>query len=376
MGKYDYNRINFTAQKLLVEKCNVSFPVNILELVSLIPNIHISTYKEFNESISIKFGKKAEQISNEAFSCKMSESSYLIFYNDDTSIKLPQRIRFSLAHELGHILLGHFDSYNGFLPRNGFGVANSLIEGEADIFAGEVLCPTCLTDPVWTQKIVEQFFDVSSSVAKITIDNKRKYPWIKSHYAFKDYFSKFTANPRKDYFGERARNSSNYSSLEIILNGHVKYYHYCSNCKSLDINYGYQLNYCTICGSNELEIVTHDNYFQFHETTEQLVEFYIQGDNENMKYKALALDDEGRLTEECPNCKNEDLKGNYCSICGKDIINKCSGLREGEEEWQYKRCDNLLSGADRYCYDCGATSTFLDNGFLPSWDKTPEDLPF
>lgn len=59
---------------------------------------------------------------------------YVIYYDDIIANKNKQR--FSVAHEIGHIVLGHIDG----------GIQNSNIaEKEADYFAGYVLCPDCLS---------------------------------------------------------------------------------------------------------------------------------------------------------------------------------------------------------------------------------------
>ncbi|WP_285122098.1 ImmA/IrrE family metallo-endopeptidase [Lactococcus petauri] len=373
MGKYDYKKINYTVQKALVEKCNVVFPVNILQLISQFPNIHLATYREFNATIALSLGKLAEQISSEAFSSKTS-TGFVIFYNDDTSLKIPRRIRFSLAHELGHILLGHFDTYEGFLPRNGFGVVDSQIEGEADVFASEFLCPTCLTNPEWSQSFIESLFDVSGSVAKYTLQNKKKNPWIKSHEAFRKYFNQLNAHSSKYYFDEKARNEDAHAGFtRFFLETN---YHFCNHCRSLEINIENKLNYCPICGSENLKIIPKSRYFQFHETEEQLIKFYAYGENNEMNYKILKLDSEGRLAEPCPKCGNEAPDKNYCSVCGSEIINKCTGEYEELSGFitMKKPCFTPLRGHDRYCPECGSQSTFLKNGLLPSWDHV--EMPF
>ena len=376
MAKYNYRKINFAAQSILVNYCNLKFPVNTLGIINQFPNIELLTYKEFDEDpMNTQF--KAHTISKDAFTMSLGDNEYLIVYNNNTEILIPQRIRFSLAHEIGHISLGHFNYGEALLTRGHFGINSQkykLFENEANLFANNLLSPSYLISSNWEPDTVAKIFDVSSSTAKISCDVRNNYGWIVPEPEFQEVFNSTIWNNTKNFFGEKARNQSSYQTLERIFT--IKYYHYCPICKSLDINYEHQLNYCTICGSNELEIVTHDNYFQFHETNEQLVEFYIQGDNENMKYKALALDDEGRLAEECPNCKNEELKGNHCSICGKYIINRCTGIHEENPNWHQEQCEGTLSGADRYCYDCGAKSSFLENGFLPSWDEVTEDLPY
>ena len=62
--------------------------------------------------------------------------NYLIFYDD--GIRSPERIRFSLCHELGHILMRHFEDWDpGRLSLE----AAQVLEDEANTFARNILCP-------------------------------------------------------------------------------------------------------------------------------------------------------------------------------------------------------------------------------------------
>lgn len=78
---------------------------------------------------------------NEALTYALGEMGYLIVYDD--SVRSPERIRFSLFHELGHILLGHFRDRNpGSLPQED----SRVLETEANIFARNMLCPPPIVD--------------------------------------------------------------------------------------------------------------------------------------------------------------------------------------------------------------------------------------
>lgn len=57
-----------------------------------------------------------------------------VIYVDDVNAKINKQ-RFSVAHEIGHITLGHIDK----------GIKNEKeAEDEADYFAGYLLCPECI----------------------------------------------------------------------------------------------------------------------------------------------------------------------------------------------------------------------------------------
>lgn len=63
---------------------------------------------------------------------------YIIYDDTDT----PQRVRFTIAHELGHIFLGHDMLYGYHTRRNN--IAKPYAETEADMYAARLLAPACV----------------------------------------------------------------------------------------------------------------------------------------------------------------------------------------------------------------------------------------
>jgi Predicted Zn peptidase len=376
MGNYDYRKIDFATQKILVQNCNVTFPINILNLIKQFPNIELMTYQEFDNE-EMNSGFLARTISSDAFTMQVGTNEYIIVYNDDTFENLSQRIRFSLAHELGHIHLDHFQFGESILARGHFGINDkqySYFEKEADLFANKLLAPSYLVPNEWEPKLVANVFDISSSSAKITCDIRRRFPWVIPQKGFIDEFKKAGYFVRKSYLDNKSRNEEFYNGFQKIFLGTI--FHFCSNCKSLELNINEELKYCSICGSSDLKKVRSNRYFQFHETDEQEVKFFPRGDNNEMNYRILKLDSEGRLAQPCPKCENEHPIGNFCSVCGSEIINKCTGQRERESGFVTTSdpCTTPLKGHERYCPECGSHSTFLNNGLLPAWDDI--EMPF
>lgn len=64
---------------------------------------------------------------------------YIVYDNENSVV----RSRFTVAHELGHIFLGH-EIRKGYLARKSDVGDKPAIEREADMFAGRVLCPSCV----------------------------------------------------------------------------------------------------------------------------------------------------------------------------------------------------------------------------------------
>lgn len=63
----------------------------------------------------------------------------IIIYRDSESI---QRCRFTIAHELGHILLGHELINDRYFRK--FDISKPKIETEADMFVSRLLAPACV----------------------------------------------------------------------------------------------------------------------------------------------------------------------------------------------------------------------------------------
>lgn len=69
----------------------------------------------------------------------LNGNKWYIIYADDQSV---ERCRFTVAHELGHIFLGH-QLVSGYHART-FDVSRPQTEQEADMFAARLLAPSCV----------------------------------------------------------------------------------------------------------------------------------------------------------------------------------------------------------------------------------------
>lgn len=88
-----------------------------------------------------------------------------VVVNDNESV---QRIRFTIAHELGHYLLGHLGSDITNLNR-GYDSIKPIQETEADMFAARLLAPACV---LWginaqTAEQISEVCSISHTAAKI-----------------------------------------------------------------------------------------------------------------------------------------------------------------------------------------------------------------
>lgn len=128
--------------RALMVRCHInSLPVDPYKIATIL-KIPVVSYSQayqagFKSSIeTLRITAKAD-----AMCYKGSGNQYIIFYDETQTPK--ERINFSLAHELGHIVLGHLTNEE-FLPRYEVNRKNDPKEKEADSFAGELLRPPIL----------------------------------------------------------------------------------------------------------------------------------------------------------------------------------------------------------------------------------------
>jgi Zn-dependent peptidase ImmA (M78 family) len=93
------------------------------------------------------------------------DNSWTIFINGNEP---EYRIRFTIAHEIGHIVIWNLEKNNGFTSRR-----NSFHERLADAFAAELLMPKnevydALKEKLTLQEICE-FFQVSKTCALLRL---------------------------------------------------------------------------------------------------------------------------------------------------------------------------------------------------------------
>jgi hypothetical protein len=135
------------------KKCKIkNFPIDCIEIIT---NLCIPLYKY--SDLSEPKVRKCLQVSNDAFTLQG-----VIFYNDHFPHK--DRQRFSLMHEVGHIVLGH----TGTCEEN---------EKEADLFASHILVPRAIMHHLdcYSVKEVCSTFDVSCMAANRIVNEYKTY---------------------------------------------------------------------------------------------------------------------------------------------------------------------------------------------------------
>lgn len=162
------------AYDVLLKQPSLSLIIDARTL-ALPDNIKFCTFERYSELTdvseeSLDFGGAL----SDGYTIKYGEGQYLILYHDDDPIikgyprQNRSRLRWTLAHELGHALLNH--------------EADGLIqEAEANCFASQLLCPDCICErmvfnfDVIDLEEVKEHFGLSKEAAIIKLKQlKRK----------------------------------------------------------------------------------------------------------------------------------------------------------------------------------------------------------
>ena len=325
-----YNRAVRMAHEFLLRDDITSFPINPLIII----NKHgwgLITYTELAKIHRIHITQVIKAYQSEDGFIMYDGVNYTIAYND--TIRSKGRIRFTLMHEIGHILLTHLvDFKETILSRSSLSEEKyNVLENEANVFARNILSPVI---------IVNQ------------LKLKSKTDII---YHFK--ISEGAAITRLKCIGLDLKNTtiSNATGLLRQFKGYIHstiHSNYCNRCGYFFVSE--TARYCPICGHSGL----------------------LNRGEMKMIFDGYELDKNGR-TRICPKCENaRTAYGDKCIICGTGLVNKCAVTDTLNNSYRgfSKSCHTLALGNARYCYNCGNETTFFETGLLKSWDNNTWEL--
>ena len=248
---------------------------------------------------------------------------YIIYINDRMNPKV--RINWTKAHEIGHIILNHSSIMEPvLLKRRGLTDKQyDTLEREAEWFAKLLIC-----HPLILQKCG---FDTSDIIMEICNISKRA-----AKNRLNEIVNPFNFHNEYDLFISML--FDNFINLKT-----------CLKCKNRFFIAG--ATYCPVCGHSEFE--------KFGEV---------------MIYSSIKLDENHKAIR-CPKCDNEIIihkDGEYCQICGVNLVNRCYGDNDCDYYGNYsgliEGCKTLAGGDARYCHKCGKQTTFGYFGLLKDWE--------
>lgn len=158
--------INNQVLNLIKEASSYSFPIEPCEFVPVDKQIRFISYQQFSSDIGIPLTDLIS-ICESSVGCTFYDHAkcrYLILYNIDTAKTVPGRIRWTKAHELGHIVLGHFDHLS---CDSSCKLSDKELESEADYFAATLLCPMplCKTFGISSPAQIQSRFGLSKEAS-------------------------------------------------------------------------------------------------------------------------------------------------------------------------------------------------------------------
>ena len=317
----------------------VELPIPIKEIVRAHKNCRLIPYSVHMKRHGLTYFQMIE-FAGTKDACTdfyVNENAYLIYYNDlDRNIVSSNRYRWSIAHELGHVLLKHHENnketklFRSTLSETKY----SILEEEADLFASYILCPHAILCcyPIKGDGDIAARCKISSPAA---------------YNRYKD-FKEWRRNWKKEA-------AESYDFSICWLHTHNKQ---CKRCKT-DISVQ-EYKFCPICGKKG---------------------FLYQRRNTEMLYEPIETDNKGRV-KLCIRCKNEEILPNasFYHICGARLTNNCMGeFDERLQEYTGPCAMAFESGVPanaRFCPYCGE-KTYFGLNILKSWDEVvEEDLPF
>lgn len=166
-----YTDIRDTVWRLILGMGINKLPIKISKVLT---NLNIALYTYQNNYAEIAdLGLEELTKTSDGFTV-VRRNQYVIFY-DNT--QLPARIRFTLAHELGHIILesGFSETASGivYTTRNNEPNKNdNPEETAANMFAARLLAPSCVLHELklFTVEEIMQYCSISKSAAEFKLE--------------------------------------------------------------------------------------------------------------------------------------------------------------------------------------------------------------
>lgn len=162
MNEYLYEHSRNSAWQFLVRVGARQFPVKLAPICNSL-HIRLRSYQTTSNLLE-RMGLSKLMTETEGF-IYYANREYTIFYDASRPV-LEQRV--TLAHELGHIALGHIEQ-GAFMLENRMSMEeNPLDEEAADAFAARLLAPACVLHfaRITTAEQIEQTCQITSEFAQ------------------------------------------------------------------------------------------------------------------------------------------------------------------------------------------------------------------
>lgn len=161
---------------------SVSYPIQPELLLQCIPkSCRILSYQEMAEVTGCTVQRRCRSMQKQFWSDALRSryNRYLILYNAEMNAG---RIRWTLAHEIGHIYIGHLEVIEGaeiaYNEQRGF---YDQFESEADYFAWNLLAPLPILREMGIRSAseIKATYGLSNQAAALQFDRYTK--WCRGH---------------------------------------------------------------------------------------------------------------------------------------------------------------------------------------------------
>ena len=153
----DYKTATNAAYRLLAEMDTFSIQTDVFGIANSLPNCRVYSYGLTNY---LHDGALDALLANSEFGFSVKKDNKRIIYINE---KMPLwAIRFTLAHEIGHAVLGHQDE------------DNPVSEREANCFARNLLCPLPVANAFGVQSEDDyvSVFNIGPQMARATVGRR------------------------------------------------------------------------------------------------------------------------------------------------------------------------------------------------------------
>lgn len=317
-----FHRAEEMADAFLIKMNITKLPFVPLDVLHQM-GVKINTYGKIANRLNCSYDEITETFeSADGYSSYDADTNrYAVAYNE-TRLP-PERQRWTLAHELGHIVLGHFVEFDATrLTRAGLSNEEyRVLDQEADAFASEVLAPRLVlfeSGAYHDRDDIKYACDISFTAAEY------KARYLSRIVAFTDTQEHLLL--RKQFFD-------------------FMHTQYCPTCHALFVSE--DADYCPVCGG------MHHTWYN-----PNLLLFDFLKDERGVIHHMIYP---GPDFHNCPKCDNEEILEDdaYCKICGASLLNVCTN----------EKCHANADANARYCVHCGSPTTYLQQGLLKPWTK-------
>lgn len=162
MNYKDYQNARDAAWRTLIEFGINELPVRISPGIKQM-GIALVPYSKSGEFLA-ELGLAHLMRETDGLSIRKGQRYYILYRGDMT----PGRIRFTVAHELGHIVLGHLNQQTHTTRNHEPQPDDEPIEQTANVFASRLLAPACVLHDLkaFTPERISELCDISLTAAR------------------------------------------------------------------------------------------------------------------------------------------------------------------------------------------------------------------